>query len=390
MLLLDGISIRVVDDLASIQDEWIELEKISACSLFQNYDWTLAWVNNFEALAKVKTQVILGYDAQSRLQFILPFQIRQKFGVGLLEWLAQAESCYGLGIYREDFTRINPQWINRNIAQILSFLPDYDVINLQNLTTDDDDHPSPFQNFRKFEGANKTYITNLRRDFEPLLADKRGPSSLKSMRKRDRRLYELGEVQFDKGPVQQIKLEELLKFKNQQLAARGIFNVFEPPMPDFLLEASSSQLCNFQIFELKLNSQTISSMYTAVYKNCFYPIIITLSPTGPLQVSPGDVLLRHAIKWACETGLTKVDFSAGNAAFKQIWADQETQLFNYYAAKNLKGLPVALFLMATNAMKRAIKKSDFLNSIFSNWRKKLFGKSVNHGQLGALVFPSQD
>jgi CelD/BcsL family acetyltransferase involved in cellulose biosynthesis len=373
-MLIDGISIRIATDLKEIEAEWLNLEARSSCSLFQNFQWNDAWVNNFSKVKAISVQVVLGYDSAKNLQFILPFQITKKFGFRVLEWLAQPASSYGIGIYDREFAGSN--WLAQNFDKLLSALKTFDVIKLENLPNAFEGLMSPLHHLNKFEGANTTYITKLHANYESLLHAKRGHNSLKSMRKRDRRLQELGEVKFLQNSVEWNTLQNLLESKTTQLAAQGIFNTFEHPMPNFLNDVGQSYAEQVSIFELCLNSKTISSMYTAIHHDCFYPIIITLDADGPLQSSPGDVLLRHSIKWACESGLKKLDFSMGNAAFKQVWSDEEVLLFNFYATRGLTGLPLALFFMSCSFFKRKIKKSKTAIAAFSSLRKRFFGKTL--------------
>jgi CelD/BcsL family acetyltransferase involved in cellulose biosynthesis len=371
-MLIDGISIRIATDLKEIETEWLHLEARSSCSLFQNFEWNHAWAHNFSKVKALTVQVVLGYDAAKKLQFILPFQISSKFGCRVLEWLAQQDSSYGTGLYDRDFA--GSKWLAQNFETVLGGLKTFDVIKLENLPNAFEGLISPLQNLNKFEGANTTYASKLHANYESVLHAKRGHNSLKSMRKRDRRLFELGDVKFFQNPVEWGALQNLIECKSKQLAAQGIFNTFKHPTPDFLNDIGQSSAEQISIFELRLNGKTISSMYTAIHHDCFYPIIITLAADGPLQTSPGDILLRHSIKWACEAGLKKVDFSLGNAAFKQIWADEEVQLFNFYATRGLKGFPLALILMSLNFCKRTIKKSKSASMVANSLRKRLFGK----------------
>jgi CelD/BcsL family acetyltransferase involved in cellulose biosynthesis len=376
-LIIDGVSIRVETEMHGLREEWANFEKSAICSLFQNFDWNYEWYKTFAKPKNIQALIVIGYDINHNLQFILPLQIRRKMGAKTLEWLAQPESSYGIGLYEKSFQQQHgPHWFGQYLPRILELLPQFDVLNLQNMPLAYESFANPLTQLRLFEGANCTYVTNLISDYDTLLQSKRGPSSLKSMRKRDRRLDELGEVQFRQESVKSENLQLILKSKEQQLASQGIFNVFDAPMPDFLLAASQSNTAQFIIFDLLLDGKILSSMFTAVHRECFYPLIITLNEAGPLQVSPGDILLRHSIKWACENGIKKVDFSMGSASFKQIWADETVVLYNHFAARSLRGLPLAISLMCFNQVKRLIKKSTFAKDQFSKIRQKLFGKSL--------------
>ncbi len=81
------------------------------------------------------------------------------------------------------------------------------------------------------------------------------------------------------------------------------------------------------------------------------------SAIGETQFSPGDYVLRKSIAWACENNLEFYDFSNGHSAYKEIWANEEVNLYDYFAAKTLKGLPLAAFFVLYFSIKRVIKKN---------------------------------
>jgi CelD/BcsL family acetyltransferase involved in cellulose biosynthesis len=237
-------------------------------------------------------------------------------------------------------------------------------------------YQNPFIAFKMFRSANSTYITNLTSDFDALLQSKRSSSSIKSIKKRDRRLSEMGKVQLINEPISRTSLNFIIQNKNQQLASQGIRNVFSESVKKFLNRASKSETAKFHNFELRLNGKYLSGMLGVEHKDCFYPMIITLSPSAPLQVSPGDILLRFALKWACEHGLKKVDFAMGNASFKEIWADEIVELFHCFQTRNIKGILPAIALMVLNVTKRKIKNSGASRTAFNSARQFLLSKKI--------------
>jgi len=119
----------------------------------------------------------------------------------------------------------------------------------------------------------------------------------------------------------------------------------------------------------------MSSLVGGVSGNQFWLMITSLSPTAPLPLSPGDMLLRKAIAWCCEQHLDQFDFSSGEIGYKTIWADQKIILSNYIVARNLRGLPLAAILRAFNFCKRSMKSSEVLRDTFNIMRQRILGRS---------------
>ena len=182
------------------------------------------------------------------------------------------------------------------------------------------------------------------------------------------------------GPFFISALTETLEHKSVQLAELGVLGFDTKNLNAFfgnLGGTTNEQITNLHIFRLRQSDRTVSALVGASYANTFWLIILSMSPDGPLQFSPGDYILRKSIAWACENNLQFYDFGMGQSHYKEIWADHEIQLYNYFAAKTLKGLPLAAMFMFYNAAKRVTKNTPVLKSLFFQLRKWWAGKTAS-------------
>lgn len=379
---ISDLKISVSGSLRDVKTEWQNLERQALCSYFQSYEWCESWIEVFGGKNNISPLILIGRSATGEVQFILPMQIRRRFGLRVLEWLCQPENNYGVGLFKVD----NPlqdsaAWIANNFAKLLTVLPAYDVAALENMPMSLLDRPNPLNSINRFASADQSFFAKLQPDFDALQEAKRTSKSISKIRRRDERLIELGELKLEVSNSHAdtaAALQEIIHYKSAQLAELGVRNFQAEHIAAFFetIFQNNSQGASLHVFRLKQSGQTISGLIGARFADTFWLMILTMAPGGPTQFSPGDYVLRKSIAWACENGLKFYDFGVGYSNYKEHWADTELQLYNYYAAKTLKGLPLAAVLMFYNAAKRLVKNTPALKSFFFQSRKTLRGKKA--------------
>jgi CelD/BcsL family acetyltransferase involved in cellulose biosynthesis len=273
-------------------------------------------------------------------------------------------------------------WFNRNWAAVLARVPNYDLATLINMPDQIFGAVNPLSTFNRFMSADQSFLTRLQPNFEKLQEAKRTSRSISKMRRRDERLAELGGLDTEilaHGPIALTSLKEVLEHKELQLGELGVHGFATRDLNALfscLIEKADEQKAALHIFSLRQSGKTISALVGASHAGTFWLMILSMAPEGPLQFSPGDYILRKSIAWACENNLQHYDFGMGQSNYKEIWADQEIQLYNYFGTKTLKGLPLAALFMSYNAAKRLIKNTPALKSFFFRLRKWLRGRQA--------------
>jgi CelD/BcsL family acetyltransferase involved in cellulose biosynthesis len=359
---------------------WRALEIKSPSAYYQTADWCEAWLSTMGRAAQVTPFILVGTAISGEGQFLLPFQVLRRFGLITLEWMCQPESNYTHGL----FAGAPPQstwaeWFSQNITQVLGALPPYDVAALRDMPSTLFDQPSPLAALHRFASANQSFKTCLETSYTDLLQKKRSPRSISKIRRRDERLAESGPLSLEilsGGPQAAAAVTEMLQFKTQQLAEVGVTDFSSPELRNFistLLEAPEKSL---RLFRLQQSGKTISALLGASHAKTFWLLVLTMSPDAPMHLSPGDYILRQSIAWACTQGLNTYDFSTGQSHYKELWADDEIQLYDYFAAKSWKGLPVAAGYLAFYALKRCAKNTPWLKNAIFKLRQLVRGKTA--------------
>ena len=365
------------------ESDWIHLQQNAHGTHYQTFEWCSTWQEKIGSQSNVRPVIITGKSDKGETLFLLPLQIRKRFGFAVLEWLTQPENNYGMGLFSKSLEAVEWQnWLNQNLDSVLAHVPHYDLATLINMPDRVFGMVNPLSNLNRFVSADQSFMTHLRPDFEKLQEEKRTSRSISKIRRRDERLAELGHLDVQiltHGRIALTSLKEALEHKELQLAGLGVHGFATRDLGAFfggLIDNANEQDAALHVFRLQQSGKTISSLVGTSYSGTFWLMILSMSQDGPLQFSPGDYILRKSIAWSCENNLQYYDFGTGQSHYKEIWADQEIQLYNYFAAKTLKGLPLAAAFMFYNLAKRLIKNTPALKSFFFQLRKWVRGKKI--------------
>ena len=377
--MIAGVEVSCFASLAMAEAEWLALEAQAACTYYQSLAWCKAWTETIGKTSAVKPFILIGKSKSNDAQFLLPFQIRKRYGLSILEWLCQPENNYGHGIFKHGLANMNWQdWFNENILHVLALLPHHDVAALCNMPETVFDRHSPLSALHRFASANQSFVTHLEPNFEALLQKKRAPRSISKIRRRDQRLAEAGALEIEilsSSTQSTAALSEMLLHKSLQLSEIGVDSFAIQNLIGFFDGLLQSKIGELHLFRLQQSGKTISALLGASYANTFWLLVLSMSPDAPLQFSPGDYILRKSIAWACENKLQTYDFSTGHSHYKEIWVDKDIQLYDYFAAKTLKGFPLAAVYVFFFTAKRIVKNTPAFKNFLFGARKFLRRKT---------------
>jgi CelD/BcsL family acetyltransferase involved in cellulose biosynthesis len=165
-------------------------------------------------------------------------------------------------------------------------------------------------------------------------AARRSLNTRKNDRYRERRLAKEGEVEFIEAttPAQAVEITRFgIRVKQRQLAGKGIRCAFDDPgVSRTFLNVAGMPQGPLRAFMLQVNGTPVSAVICLVGGGrCCY-VISSYQAGRHDALSPGAVLLRRVLEWACGQSLEVFDFTIGDESYKFGWADRRLPL--YYAA----------------------------------------------------------
>ena len=374
--ILDEITLSVYSDISMIETSWKQLEVSGVAMAFQKFEWCKAWIANLAPQIGATAVVLCGRDKAGNLMFVLPFQYRRVANMRILEWLCQQSGGSCGGLFDQSLCSVEGQtWFTKNIDAIFNLLAPVDATNLRHMPASLMGRKNPLIALHSSFAANSSFNLTLQAQYEAILKAKRSSRSISKMRRRDERLEESGSLKFEVlvGGDAAEALQDGLDHKNLQLRQIGVGGVFKESDVKFYQQIARAEPNLLRTFRLQLDEKTLVTMVGVMSGGRFWLLISALAPNIDLQFSPGDYLLRRTIVYCCEAGIDTYDFSLGEQSYKQLWADNLVEHYNFVVALSFRGALFAHGSRVLEFVKRHIKKNTHLNALYPNLRRRLHG-----------------
>ncbi len=118
-----------------METQWRDLEADSQDhnSVFQSFDWVMAWAETYVATpSNTSLHILAGYD-KDKLVFIWPLMRARNKGFSVLTWLSDPFGQYGDILCRKGYSP--RQWLEGSIA-FMKRLKDVDILRLRHVRAD--------------------------------------------------------------------------------------------------------------------------------------------------------------------------------------------------------------------------------------------------------------
>ncbi|MBW1778700.1 MAG: GNAT family N-acetyltransferase [Deltaproteobacteria bacterium] len=99
------------------------------------------------------------------------------------------------------------------------------------------------------------------------------------------------------------------------------------------------------------------------FKDTFYGMFRSLTPGDFLKWSPGIILTKFILAWACEQGISYYDFGSGPNYFKSMWKPKELKLFSNYFPLSAAGCFHSALFITRYRGKRLVKNNPHIWSV---------------------------
>ena len=308
-------ALRSKTDLQNIEHEWAELwERDPAATPFQSPDWLLPWVAHLWGGGKLRVVEVREGD---RLRGVLPLFL---WGYGrrpdriTLSLLGSGISDY-LGMICDparckDAGRAAMEWILAN--------GEWRVCDLQDLT-----HDSPLPAGSDGAECSACPVLPLRRSIEEQLAHA-DAKFRRNLIVAQKRLHAAGRVEFVETDetAREPLMRELFRLHGSRWRGGGMLAT--AALQSFHMEVAQrfGRRGMLRLFGLYLDGECIAVQYNFAAKGRAY-LYLSGFDENWRRVSPGMVLLAHAIQCAIEEGLSYADFLRKPEEFKYAWGARD-------------------------------------------------------------------
>lgn len=372
------------DTLDGLERLWEEIAAEGAeASVFQSHRWLSIWSATAARHAGERPLIVTGRSADRRLQMVLPLGIKRRFGLNVAGFLGQSHANYGLGFLAPDLAATMTDADIVALFRAIARLTPIDAVHLDHQPAAWNGVRNPFVTSDAMVSANDSHVLPLEQDFSTLHARLFSSKTRSTMRRKERRLNELGGCHLGKAKesIERLHLiESFMAAKSRQLREAGISDLFsEPGLRQFyhaLARQPEGITPQIDVIALAAAGDVGAVAVMADDGRRRYLLNTALTSQRMRDLSPGQILLTNDIAQACAAGTSAYDFGPGSAAYKSAWAPRRVPLMTTLLALTPAGLPLVTAMRAKDRLKRLIKRTPALWHVAQRLRRTLRGHNA--------------
>lgn len=373
------VSLTLHRDFDGAESTWQKFQSDVPMTLAQSYACARLWHEKISAPEGHDVAIIAGRSDKGRLLFLWPMEIVPCKGLKALQWIGQDLNSYNLGLYDRDFAKsVSAADMHALLASAATMTGDVSLVRFRNQPFEWDGMRNPMAKLAHQPSPNKGYAILLDHDFETLYRNRFGGKTRNSLRRKERRLNDVGDVRYGWAEHTDERLDLLSAFFEQKaewFTRHGIANPFADPGQRSFIETLSTLPAGttgrLEGGYLKVED-TIGATYHGAPVGKRYHMLLSSIANGELgRWSPGILLMREQVRDICKQGYMRYDLGIGAARHKSEWCDEEIELFDSYIALDEIGYAVTLPMAAMTRAKRVIKNSPRLWSFVQFMRRSL-------------------
>jgi CelD/BcsL family acetyltransferase involved in cellulose biosynthesis len=322
-------TLSVVTSLAALRElehKWHDLETQAqySTSVFQSFDWSIAWAETYIGNnAQTTLHILAGYD-EDELVFLWPLMRVKRFGFSVLTWLTEPFGKYGDVICKKG--HCPRQWISGSIS-FLRRLNDIDIVRLRHVRADGhlaSQKDSPLFDARVPEKAPHLDLTLFAT--EEAYDQRYTPVQRKRRKKIRKGLENLGPVAFERlpsGSLADTAMAQAIAEKNQWLAERGRMNLVLGCKGHLsflkLLSRRRNGSLDMVVTQMKAGDKAVSWEVGFRHQGIHYGYI-TSHLNALTDLSPARLHMDQSQRQALRDGMTRFDLMVPNDAHKESWS----------------------------------------------------------------------
>lgn len=378
---VDVAHIKIFTDLAEARTDWKKFETAAVHTVFQTHGWLFAWQEHIGSKSGIEPQIIIGYGQDGTIRFLLPLAIKTMGPLRILCFLGCEEASYQFGLFAPRFARsLDTARAIEFMQQIKALLPRFDVMRFQRQPFEWQGLKNPLSWVDHKPAPSCGYAITLNADYQTLYDATRSWKSQSKILRRERKLAKHGEIEFKRCESEDETsrvLDIMFAQKEKRFCEQGIDNFLnQPGVQNFYrclcLRPKSDDTCALELHYYTCGNQVLAVIMGMPYGDIEFGLINSMSD-GPLRNhSPGLHALHRNIERLCGIDKASFDLGVGAHSYKDLWADNERQLFDTIIPASLMGYLYAYGSGFFLTIKRHIKNSKVLWPMFMKCRAKMF------------------
>lgn len=326
---------RNFDDVRSL---WEGFQSEVPTTHAQAYATARLWYEGVASRTGAEAVIFTGRSSGGTPLFILPLQIVGSRGIRTLEWIGQEHANYNMGLFDPHFAQnveADDMWALLKAA--VTMAGSVSIACFRNQPREWEGIPNPLYRLPNQASPNSGYAVLLDRDFETLYRNRFSGRTRNSLRRKERKLRESGDVDYvwaKCASERQAGLKAFFTQKAEWFQKHGISDPFaDSGSQDFyraLADLPEGTPGRLEVGYLKAGDTIAATFHGAQVGRRFHMLLSSIDAGETERWSPGILLMRQQISDICARGCTRYDLGCGQAQHKVDWCDDEIALFDSF------------------------------------------------------------
>ncbi len=365
--------------LEAAADAWHLLEQHGFATPYQRMVWTAAWLRHVGKALGAKPAIVTLRDGAGAPLALFPMVIQNEGPVRVARFAGGKHASFNCGLFSPHVTPVLTADVLRRALSGLARAPHHaDVLVLHEQPLVWQGLPNPLALLPHTPSANEGYRFALSPDWETLAKGKFSHDARHKLRRKSRKLAELGKVRYLRATTREQALAILSAFFEQKAArfkTQGILDAFaEPGVREFLTDAATTAIeagtPAIVLFACLLDERVIATYGAAINGTRFCGMFTSFDDAPDLyRWSPGDLLLMHIVEQMCLASLTTFDLGVGDAPYKHVYCDEREALFDTVLPLTRRGKVAGALAAASITAKRWVKQTPWMMSMVQLLRR---------------------
>jgi CelD/BcsL family acetyltransferase involved in cellulose biosynthesis len=377
--------VEIFNDMAMAEPAWRQLERDDTVKTpYQSFDLLASWQSHLGSQIGVTPFIVAGYDTADRPAFLLPLGTTRTGPVTIASFLGGKHVNFNLGLWRRDILQNFTADDIRALISRIAASHQIDILSLLNQPRSWEGITNPLALLPHQDSPSGSLRLTIDQKGEELIKQLLSPSVRSRLGGKRRKLQRLRGYQYVRATTpSDVKrlLDAFFPLKSAHMKIQALPDIFADPAHEaFLRDACTIGLAAgkplIEIHALEGDGELLAFFAAINDGNRCSGMFNTYTMSDHSKQSPGVMLLIDLISDLADRDVRVFDLGVGEAKYKTAFCKEPEPLFDSYLPLTALGKLAAFTASASGRVKRQIKQSSFLWTMFQTLRQGLGAKQV--------------
>ena len=372
---------EVFSDLAQARAPWAEIEKLALASPYQSYGFVDAWLRTTGRARAVEPMIVVARDETGRANAVLPLGRLRLGPVCAAEFLGGADANFKMGLFRPGLAASSQAIVEllRRAARMTTPRVDFFWLTDQPLSWQG--AVNPMATLPRRPSPSFGHKTALNQDFDVWLKSHYSREAQRKLRKKTRRLHEIGPIAHavarDEASAREI-LAAFLGQKAARMRALGLANAYESPQTARFFEVAATENLaqgtpTIELHALRSGDRIVAAFGGLAQADRFCGMFLSHDADAEIsRCSPGQLMVLETIRDLTARGFATFDLGVGEARYKDENCEADEPLFDAAVAVTAVGRFFAATALLERRIKRWTKQTPWAHALAERLRRRAF------------------